>query len=123
MTRGLSRQLVLYLLIGALCAALDVGLLYAMLVRAVNTTVAISIAFVVALLVNYFAHSAFTFTTRPSPRSWVRYLIVVALNYLLTIGLVSMSASLLLSIWPGKIVALAAVAVVGFVLSKKWIYQ
>jgi putative flippase GtrA len=123
MKRTLSRQLGLYLLIGVLCAALDVGFLSAMLSGGMNTTVAISLAFLVALLANYFAHSVFTFTTRPNRRSWVRYLIVVALNYLITLGFVSMSASVFHSIWPGKIVALAAVAVVGFVLSKKWIYQ
>jgi putative flippase GtrA len=123
MKRTLSRQLGLYLLIGVLCAGLDVGFLSTMLSGGINTTVAISLAFVVALLANYFAHSFFTFTSRPSTRSWVRYLIVVALNYLITLGFVLISVRLFLSIWPGKIVALAAAAIIGFVLSKRWIYQ
>jgi hypothetical protein len=52
-----------------------------------------------------------------------RYLCVVALNYLLTVGLVGLAQWLVGSPLAGKLLSLPLVAVNGYLLGRYWIFR
>jgi putative flippase GtrA len=64
-----------------------------------------------------------TFDAAASTSSFARYLCVVGLNYLLTMGCVSLAVSLAGMPLLGKIVSLPLVSVSGYLLSKFWIFR
>lgn len=119
----LSRQFAVFVSGGLLCAVADVGLMQLLLVSGVATTAATSAGFGAGLLVNYAFHSRVTFNTAASPANFTRYLCVVAVNYLLTIGCVALAEAHFDNPLLGKLLSLPLVAVNGYLLSKYWIFK
>jgi putative flippase GtrA len=109
--------------VGLLSASLDIGVLQSLMVLGLDYRLATSAGFVVGMLFNYLCHLHITFHSPFSMISALRYAIVVALNYLLTLGLVMVSVTLWLHPLPGKLVALPVVALVGFVAGRTWIFR
>jgi putative flippase GtrA len=64
-----------------------------------------------------------TFDAPATPASFARYLCVVGINYLLTLGCVALAQSLAGMPLAGKIVSLPLVAVNGYLLGKLWIFK
>ena len=67
------------------------------------------------------SHPAFAAPMRP--RAALRFGAVVGVNYLLTMALVSLSASLIDSALVGKLAALPLIALIGFGFSKHWVFR
>ena len=84
---------------------------------------AASAGFGAGLLVNYVFHSRVTFNTTASPANFTRYLCVVGVNYLLTIGCVALAEANFDNPLLGKLLSLPLVAVNGYLLSKYWIFK
>lgn len=119
----LSRQFLVYVGGGVLCALIDIGLMQWLLARGCSAVTASSAGFGAGLVVNYAFHAKVTFSSFTSRRSLLRYLCVVALNYLLTVGLVSLAQWLLGSPLAGKLLSLPVVAVNGYLLGRYWIFR
>lgn len=119
----LSPQLAMYIFGGLTCAAIDVGLMQLLVVNHVNPFVATTAGFLTSLIVNYVFHAKVTFKNVTSAATFTRYLCVVALNYLITLGIVAISLSLTGAPLYGKLVALAVISVNGFLLGKYWIFK
>jgi putative flippase GtrA len=117
------RQFALFVTGGLVCALVDIGLMRALINNGTHFASATSAGFAAGLLVNFAFHSRVTFEQAATPLTFMRYLCVVALNYLLTMACVALSVALTGNPLPGKIVSLPLVAVNGFVLSKFWIFK
>ena len=108
---------------GVLSAVVDIGTLHVLLTMGVRTLAATTAAFLAGLFVNYAWHVRVTFNQQHKTANFVRYLFVVAVNYAATVGLVMLFDRLFGSPLAGKIVALPAVAAIGYVLGKRWIFR
>jgi putative flippase GtrA len=118
-----SRQFGTFVAGGLLCALVDIGVLQGLLRAGAHFTGATTAGFLAGLLVNYAFHSRVTFEAAASTSSFARYLCVVGLNYLLTMGCVSLAVSLAGMPLLGKIVSLPLVSITGYLLSKFWIFR
>lgn len=121
------RQFLVFVGGGLLCAAIDIGVMQALIGMQVSYLLATSCGFVSGLLLNYAYHAKLTFRTAATPFNFVRFLCVVGLNYLLTMACVSAAVHLLplaldSAALAGKLASLPLVAVNGFLLSKYWIF-
>lgn len=120
---SIDPRMVIYLAGGVLSAVVDIGLMQALIFGGVGVYLATSLGFCGGLLVNYAFHAKVTFKSATGLHSFVRYLCVVAMNYLLTLGFVALFLALLDSALAGKLLSLPVIAVIGFLLSKFWIYR
>jgi len=118
-----SRQFLVFVAGGILCALIDVGLMQLLLLLGVHYSLAASAGFGTGLLVNYAFHTRITFEQSASSSNFIRYLCVVSINYLLMLVCVALSATLLDNPLAGKLVSLPIVAINGYLLSKHWIYK
>lgn len=125
MTRllGIDTRILVYLVGGVLSAAIDIGLMQALIMGGVGVYLATSLGFAGGLLFNYVFHARVTFKSAAGVGSFVRYLCVVAMNYLLTLAFVFLSVSLVGNPLVGKVLSLPVIAGIGFILSKRWIYR
>jgi putative flippase GtrA len=120
---GHWRQLALFLAGGVATALLDVGLMQLLIAGGVHYASATTAGFGAALLVNYAFHSRVTFAAAATPFNFARYLCVVGLNYLLTMGCVALAVALGAGTLAGKLVSLPLVAINSFLLGKYWIFK
>jgi len=116
-------QFAVFVLGGLLCAALDVGLMQFLLWQGSSALLATSGGFLAGLLLNYAFHARVTFGRLASGGSFLRFLCVVAINYMITLALVSLALALVFPPMAGKLLSLPVVAVNGFLLSKHWIFK
>lgn len=118
-----ARQFAVFVAVGLLTAAVDVGLLQLLTGAGARPVPAATAAFAVAFVLNFALHARVTFGTVWSARAVRRFAAVVLGNYGITIALVAASAALLTSPLPGKLVSLPLVAVNGFLWSKHWVFK
>ena len=117
------RQILTFLVVGALTALLDVGLMKLLLLRGAPVLLATSVGFGAGLLFNLTCHARYTFESRLDAGTIARYLCVVALNYGLTLACVWTGMHLGADALAGKVVSLFLVPVSGFILGKYWIFR
>ncbi|MGK5066914.1 GtrA family protein [Janthinobacterium sp. RT4P48] len=109
---------------GLLSAVVDIGVLKALLVAGATSPLAVAGGFLAGLIVNYLFHQNLTFKSRASLQKACRFLIVVGINYLMTLGFVYLSDNVMgLGVIVGKICSLPFVAANGFLLSKYWVFK
>ncbi len=118
-----TRQVVVYLLVGLLTAAVDIGAMQVLIGFGAHYTYAVSAGFALGLVVNYFGHALWTFEARHSLASAVGFLVVVLINYGLTMVCVALSMHLLDAALPGKLLSLPMVATNGYLLTKYWVFR
>ncbi|MEW6372019.1 MAG: GtrA family protein [Pseudomonadota bacterium] len=119
----LSPQFLVYVTGGVLSAVIDIGLLQLLIVNGTDAFVATSVGFLAGLGVNYAFHAKVTFKNVTSLRTLSRFLCLVGLNYLITLGLVALSLQLFDQALVGKILSLPVIAVNGFILGKIWVFK
>ncbi len=117
------RQFAVFVTGGLLSAAVDIGLMQALIGYGAHYASATTAGFAAGLLVNYAFHSRVTFSTPATAGNFARYLCLLGFNYLLTMACVSLSVPLVGSALAGKLVSLPLVALNGFVLGKYWIFK
>lgn len=108
---------------GALCAVLDIGLMQLLLAGGAGVLWAASAGFLAGLLLNYAFHARLTFRRAQSGATFLRFIAVVALNYLITLACIEAALLLHAGALAGKLASLPLVAVNGFLLSKHWIFK
>ena len=119
-----SLKIIICLCVGVGSAIVDISVLY-LLNEVVNipSTLSISIAFISGLIFNYICHTYFTFGKSATKGNFIKYLVVVIINYLLTLTLVNFQLALGFSIILAKIITLPIIAIITFILSNKWVYK
>ena len=113
----------IYVMVGLTCAVIDIGLMQLLLLSGINYLIAATCGFTVGLIVNFFLHTRVTFRASYSHRALIRFMVVVAINYLLTLSTVFVFQMLLNMPLVGKIFSLPLVAINGFFLIKHWVYK
>jgi putative flippase GtrA len=119
----IDQRFFVYLIGGILSAAVDVAIFQILLFYEVNLFYATTIGFTVSLCINYLFHAKFTFSSKVHSSSFAKYLIVVAFNYMITLGMVIFFSWLISSALVGKIVSLPIIAIIGYFSGKYWIYK
>jgi putative flippase GtrA len=118
-----ERQVLLFLCGGVLSALVDIGMMQWLIHAGMAPMLATSLGFAAGLLVNFAFHAKVTFSSTVSAANFSRFMCVVAVNYGLTLALVSLALAVAGSALAGKIVALPVVALNSYFLSKRWIYR
>lgn len=121
------RQFLVFVTGGLLCALIDIGIMQSLIATGVGYAMATLGGFASGLLFNYLFHAKLTFGTSANSFNFLRFLCVVGLNYMLTLGCVALAVHTLpltldTASLVGKLVSLPLVAVNGFLLSKYWIF-
>ena len=119
----MTRQFFVYLVVGLLSAAVDVGVMAFLIYLGAAYQLATSVGFVTGLLFNYLSHSHVTFRSELTAASMIRYIIIVVLNYTLTLGFVAASVRLMENPLLGKVASLPIVAVLGYLFGRSWIFR
>lgn len=117
------RQFIFFIGVGIACAVIDVGLMQILIVLGFNYLLAATVGFAAGLSANFMLHTRLTFSARYSHRVFLRFMGVVLVNYCLTILCVSLFHRWLDMPVLGKIFSLPMVTVIGFFLSKHWVYK
>lgn len=117
------RQFAVFVGVGITCAAIDIGLMQLLTWGGLHYIAATTLGFAAGLVVNFLLHTRITFNTGYSHGTLVRFMVVVLINYLLTLLTVSLFHASLDMALLGKVVSLPLVAVNGFLLSKYWVYR
>lgn len=118
-----QRQVLLFLGGGILSALIDIGMMQLLIYLGIAPMLATSLGFGSGLLVNFAWHAKVTFSSSVSAANFYRYMCVVAINYVLTLALVSLALAVLHSALAGKLISLPVVALNSYFLSKRWIYR
>jgi putative flippase GtrA len=118
-----QRQFLIYLAGGLICAVLDIGIMQLLIMRGTSLVIAVSAGFAVGLVVNYAFHASLTFRSSANASSFMRFLCVVGINYVLTLACVSLSVWLVGIALIGKIASLPIIAINGYALGKHWIFR
>ncbi|TQQ17503.1 GtrA family protein [Vibrio cholerae] len=117
-------KFIIYILVGLVSSFIDTYSLYFFSSVNLSIDLSVSLAFILGLLSNYLMHSMITFKSGVAKNSFVKYLVVVAFNYLLTLILIKIMIDLLdIGLIMSKIITLPIISVVGFISSKLWIYK
>jgi putative flippase GtrA len=117
------QQFAIFCSVGLISALVDLGSLQSLLWLGLTTYLSVTAGFFMGLGVNLVLHARLTFGIALNAANSARYCLVVLINYLLTLGCVTLSERLLSHYLPGKLVALPLVALLGFTLSKHWIFK
>ena len=119
----LASRFVRFVGVGGLCALVDVGLMWLLIGLNVHYFFAASLGFVLGLALNFVLHSRFTFGVNYSHQILFRFLVVVLINYFLTVvSVIVFQQTLGEPVW-GKVVSLPLIAVNGFLWSKHWVFR
>lgn len=119
----LSPQFGIFVLGGGLSALVDIGLMQILIFQGIAPFAAATAGFVAGLCVNYMFHAKVTFKNVTNISSLSRFLGIVVINYLITLGFVALSLNFFDMALLGKIVSLPVVAANGFLLSKYWVFK
>lgn len=119
-----NRQFLIFIAGGLISVAIDIGVMQLMISLEINPLLAATVGFFSGLIFNYLYHVFFTFKSMISFAILVRFMIVVCINYIITIILIYISYSLfMVGVLPGKILSLPIVAANGYLLSKHWVFK
>lgn len=119
----LSKKFFIFISGGLLSALIDIGAMAVLLRMSTGSFIATTSGFALGLGVNYIFHANITFGAQKTIRSMICYIIIVCLNYGMTLAFVFIAQSLNFSAIAGKLMSLPFIAVNGFVLSKYWAFK
>jgi putative flippase GtrA len=119
----IGRQFVVFVGVGLFCAMIDIGAMQLTMLVGRHYFFATSVGFILGLIANYALHAKVTFNAGGSPTVMLKFLTVVILNYLITLMFVFTSVQWMQNALVGKVMSLPLVAVIGFLLSRFWIFK
>jgi putative flippase GtrA len=117
------RQFSIFALVGLVCAFLDIATMQALILHEFHPVAAASFGFAVGLCANFLLHSRITFQAGRGQSEFLRFIAVVAVNYLITVACVGLSTMVIGEPLAGKLLSLPLVAINGFLLSKHWVFR
>ncbi len=114
-----------YILVGLVCAAFDTGVVWLLDRHGASANMSVTLGFLAGLLLNFLLHGRFTFSmTELAAGHFSRFVVVVAINYLMTLAVVSFLNNVAgLDVVVAKVISLVPVALSGYFLSKVWVFR
>jgi putative flippase GtrA len=119
----LKPRFMVFVLVGVACAAIDVGLMVFLRWVGLHYLLATSLGFVAGFAVNFLLHSRITFRAQYTHGTLFRFMVVVVVNFLLSIFMVFVFQEWMNAALWGKLLSLPLVSVNGFFLSKHWVFR
>ena len=113
-------QFGVYVCVGVLTALVDVGTMALLLHAGSSIQMATTCGFALGLAVNCVLHAHVTFAVRLQWAKVLRFGVIAAMNYGLTLMLVWVAHKLGLDALTGKLASLPVVAIHGFLWGKSW---
>lgn len=113
-----------FLVVGGVVTLIDLGLTYFVVLVTGTRVVAVSVGFFGGLISSYLLHARISFSTSLAPmRQLPRFVALVGLNYLITVGVVLIATDFFnFTTMAGKVFSLPVVAFVSYFASKHWVY-
>jgi putative flippase GtrA len=118
-----SKQFLVFIIGGVLSAVVDVGSMVMLLRFGSIVFIATTAGFLFGLVVNYLFHLRLTFSANNSASTAARYLVIVSVNYLITLAFVFLGVHVCGGATLGKVASIPVIAVIGFLLSKYWAFR
>ena len=119
----MTRQFLVYVGVGIASALIDIGTLQVLRWLGYDYRLAVTVGFGAGLVFNYLSHERITFRATRSLGTLMRFLVLVLMNYGLTLMCVQLSVMFVGDVLSGKIVSLPLVAVNGFLWGRYWIFR
>ncbi|WP_089957866.1 GtrA family protein [Limnohabitans sp. 2KL-3] len=119
----LQPQFLVYIAVGAFTALVDIGTMALLLKTGSPVQLATTAGFVLGLAVNYLLHTRFTFMARMGWQNALRFWVIVAVNYGLTLMFVWAALWLGFDAIAGKVASLPVLAIHGFLMGKFWAFR
>jgi putative flippase GtrA len=112
-----------FLCVGLLVSVIDTGLTWLLIVLTGTRILAVTAGFIAGLIASYLLHATISFTVALAPKHQIpRFLGLVSINYLETIGIVLLATETGFSAMTGKLASLPVVACSSYLLSRHWVY-
>lgn len=119
----LTRQFLVYVFVGILTTIVDIGSMQTLLWLGYGTTFSASVGFALGLAFNYVTHQRVTFRADHSTGTLLRFGVLVAVNYGLTLLCVHAGEQWFDSALVGKLTSLPLVTINGFLCGRYWIFR
>lgn len=117
-----TRQVLFFLVIGGISAAVDAGVYWILVTIGLAPALSSAISFMSAFVVNYRGNRDLVFRAQKSHGALLRYTILVVVNLGLSAGCVALGVAIGLGpIW-AKVVSMILVAVVNFFTMRWWVF-
>jgi putative flippase GtrA len=122
-----KRSIAIFLMVGMLTAAVYF-FVFSILWKLLNIDyrVSVSIAYVLSVTFQFFTNRKVTFKSHGNNlfRQMLKYVVMLALNYIITITVVEFTVRfLLLSPYLGVVFSVGITVITGYLLSRLWIYK
>lgn len=119
----IKKQFLFFVLVGLFCAAVDIMTAKTLVYAGIYYGIAVTIGFLLGLVVNYLLHAKITFQATSSHATMMKFGVVVGINYMFTLLLSYFSVRITGDFLAGKLLSLPVVAVNGFLLSRYWVFK
>jgi putative flippase GtrA len=119
----IHKQFLMYVCVGVVCAVIDIASAKGLAYAGVHYAWAVSGGFFFSLIINYALHARVTFQAISSHLTMLRFGVVVAVNYLITMLFCAVSVHLAGDFIFGKLLSLPVIAINGFILSRNWVFR
>lgn len=119
----IKKQFAFFVSVGLFCALIDISTAKLLVHAGVYYGAAVSAGFMLGLIANYLLHAKVTFQAASSSATIVKFAVVVAINYAITMLLSYVSVRLTGDFLAGKLASLPVIAVNGFLFSKYWVFR
>lgn len=117
-------QFIVYLLVGAASAVVDIGVLWLLLGAGALRAAAVGAALLTGMVVNYLMHRRVTFRAQAPVdlRSLLLYVSIVVVNYLITLAFVEAGVWMGYGAIAAKLVSLPMIALTGFLFTRRFVF-
>lgn len=112
-----------YVLVGVLCALIDIVSMQLLMRLGINYLIASTLGFFTGFIANFLLHTNITFGATYSHGTLARYASVVVANLAISLLIVHLFQRTLEMPVLGKLVSLPVIAVIGFILGKRWVFR
>jgi len=119
----ITSQIIKFTFVGLISAVVDLCTLYISIELGVYTYGAISVAFFLGLITNLWLHARITFETKLKTENSIKFLLIVGMNYGITLGMVFVSQQMWQIYLLGKLASIPMVAINGFLWGKYWVFR
>lgn len=116
------RRLVTFLGVGVASASVDAGVFSLLYALGVVAPAASAIGFLSAFAVNYSGNRALVFRVVHSRKMLVRYVLLVAMNFVLSTSIVAGLVAVNLQAHIAKLISMAVIALINYLLMSRWVF-
>lgn len=125
--RLFNSSFIMFLLVGSLTAGIYLSLfIFLSKIFHGNYQIAVSLSYIVSAIVHFSANRKFTFKKRTTllSQQLPRYLILLGINYLMTLAFMHITVEMFsLTPFLGLVLTIGANCMLSFFISKFWIFQ